>query len=102
MDYLISICKENEASFLNQEGDLFSYDYKFTDASIRHPFIVVPSSYPELVGVSTQLQTFGIDDFEVTQAVLTIPTIKRNLSFNIYIYKQGLVTLNQQLVFKFK
>jgi hypothetical protein len=58
MDYLIELCKEDENNrFLNQDDNLqsyykelttFTFTYDYTGAELKHPFIVLPESYPDL------------------------------------------------------
>jgi len=55
MDYLIELCEQDvdgtQNRFVNYGGDdlkTFTFKYVFEDADLRHPFIVLPKSYPDL------------------------------------------------------
>lgn len=108
MDYLIELCKEDskgtENRFLNYGKDLqsFTFKYSFTDPSLRHPFIVLPSSYPDLETMVTKSQSFGIDAFDVIDMIpLQVPGVEKDIIFKMYIYRQALSSLNQDVTFNF-
>lgn len=98
MNYLISSCKDGEGSFLNQEGNIYSYTYNFSSEEPKHIFIAVPETHSDLISINTNLQSS--DDFDIIHNV-SIRTVQ-NINYKLYIYKQGLVTLNQQVNFIFK
>lgn len=108
MDYLIQLCKEDtkgtQNRFLNYGKDLksFAFKYSFTDPQLRHPFIVVPASYPNLDTMVTKSQSFGIDAFDVIDMIpLSVPGVEKDIIFKIYIYRQALSSLNQEVTFNF-
>lgn len=109
MDYLIQLCEEDtdgtQDRFINYGGDLksFTFKYVFTDASLRHPFIVLPESYPNLETMVTKSQNFGVDAFNVINNIpLKVPGVEKDIIFKIYIYKEALATLNQEVTFNFE
>ena len=108
MDYLIQLCREDiegtQNRFLNQGKELtsFTFKYKFQDPKLRHPFIVSPSSYPSLTSMTTNSQRFGIDAFDVIDMIpMRVPGVDRDIIFKIYIYRQALSSLNQEVTFNF-
>lgn len=108
MDYLIELSNEDtkgtQNRFLDYGNDLqsFTFKYKFIDAELRHPFIVIPESYPNLESMVTKSQTFGIDAFDVIDMIpLTVEGSDEDIIFTIYIYKQALSSLDQEVTFNF-
>lgn len=109
MDYLIQLCKEDiegtQNRFLNYGKDLVSctFKYVFQDPQLRHPFIVVPESYPNLESMTTSSQKFGIDAFDVINMIpLSVPGVEQDIIFKIYVYRQALSSLNQDVTFNFE
>lgn len=109
MDYLIKLCEEDtegtQNRFINQGSDLqsFTFKYVFQDASLRHPFIVIPESYPNLENMTIKSQSFGIDAFDVINNIpLQVPGIEETMIFKIYVYRQALSSLNQEVTFNFE
>lgn len=109
MDYLIQLSNEDSEGtqnrFLNYGKDLesFTFKYVFQDSELRHPFIVIPESYPDLESMTTKSQSFGIDAFEVIDMIpLSVPGVEEDIIYKIYIYKQALSSLNQDVTFNFK
>ena len=108
MDYLIQLCEEDSKGtqnrFLNYGKDLktFSFKYNFTDPQLRHPFIVLPAAYPNLDTMVTKSQSFGIDAFDVIDMIpLSVPGVEKDIIFKVYIYRQALSSLNQEVTFNF-
>lgn len=109
MDYLIQLQTEDvngtQNRFLDYGNDLQSitFYYEFTDTSLRHPFIVLPENYPDLKSITTSSQNFGIEAFDVIDMIpLEIKGIDQEIIFKIYIYKQALSSLSQDITFNFK
>ena len=109
MDYLIQLCEEDtegtQNRFINQIDDFKSikFNYKFEDSTLRHPFIVIPESYPNLETMVTKSQSFGIDAFDVINNIpLRVSGVDHDIIFKIYIYRQALATLNQEVTFNFE
>lgn len=105
-NYLEELASEepNNNQFINSSNNLnqISINYSFQDAKLRHPFIVVPVSYPDLDNMSTTPQRFGIDAFDVIDMIpLQVPRIEKDIIFKIYIYRQALSSLNQEVTFNF-
>lgn len=108
MDYLIQLCREDSKGtqnrFLNYGKDLktFTFKYNFTDPQLRHPFIIVPAAYPNLDTMVTKSQSFGTDAFDVIDMIpLSVPGVEKDIIFKIYIYRQALSSLNQEVTFNF-
>lgn len=109
MDYLIQLCEEDtegtQNRFINQIEDFKSikFNYKFEDSTLRHPFVVIPETYPNLDTMVTKSQSFGIDAFDVINNIpLRVPGVDHDIIFKVYIYKQALATLNQEVTFNFE
>lgn len=78
------------------------FEYHFEDAKLRHPFLVVPISYPDLEKLVTDTQKFEVEAFDIIDRIpLTIPGIEKDIIFKIYVYRQALSSLNQTVTFKF-
>lgn len=109
MDYLIQLCDEDtegtQNRFINQGEDLkaITFKYVFEDADLRHPFVVIPETYPNLDTMVTKSQSFGLDAFNIINNIpLTVPGVGKDIIFKIYIYKEALATLNQEVTYNFK
>lgn len=106
-NYLEELASEepNNNQFISSSNNLnqLSINYSFQDAKLRHPFVVVPVSYPDLDNMSTTPQKFGIDAFDVIDMIpLKVPEVEKDIIFKIYIYRQALSSLNQEVTFNFK
>lgn len=106
MDYLEELSKTNDNNqFLAESPDLTSinFKYNFQDPQLLHPFIVIPASYPELESMITKSQNFGIDAFDVIDMIpLTVQGVKNDIIYKVYVYRQALSSLNQEVTFNFK
>lgn len=109
MEYLVELCKEDELGtqnrFLNYGKDLtsFTFKYEFQDPKLRHPFIVLPADYPDLETMVTKSQSFGIEAFDVIDMIpFQVPGVEKDIVFKMYIYRQALSSLNQEVTFNFK
>lgn len=105
-NYLEELASEepNNNQFISSSNNLnqLSINYSFQDAKLRHPFVVVPVSYPDLDNMSTTPQKFGIDAFDVIDMIpLKVPGVEKDIIFKIYIYRQALSNLNQEVTFNF-
>lgn len=105
-NYLEELTSEepNNNQFISSSNNLnqISINYGFQDAKLRHPFVVVPVSYPDLDNMSTTPQKFGIDAFDVIDMIpLKVPGVEKDIIFKIYIYRQALSSLNQEVTFNF-
>lgn len=106
MDYLTQLSKEEPLAnkFVSSDSNVKSITYKyfFQDSKLRHPFIVMPVNYPNLESMITKSQSFGIEAFEsINMIPLTIEGIG-DVIYKMYIYKQALASLNQEVTFNFK
>lgn len=109
MDYLIDLCNEDfhgtQNRFLNYGHDLtsFTFHYRFKDPKLRHPFIVVPKDYPKLQSMVTKSQRFGIEAFNIIDEIpLSVPGVEDDIIYTIYVYKEALSSLNQEVTFNFE
>lgn len=105
-NYLEELASEepNNNQFINSSNNLnqISINYSFQDAKLRRPFVVVPVSYPNLDNMSTASQKFGLDAFDVIDMIpLQVPGVEKDIIFKIYIYRQALSSLNQEITFNF-
>lgn len=106
MDYLKELTLEepDNNQFINSSDNLnqISISYSFQDAKLRHPFVVVPVTYNNLENVSITSQKFGLEAFDVIDMIpLQIPGIENDIIYKIYIYRQALSSLNQEVIFNF-
>ena len=107
MEYLRELASEDinktQNQFININPDItsVSFRYEFKDSELKHPFLVVPVTYPNLSDITTKSQNFGIDAFDVIDMIpLQVQGI--DVIYKIYIYKQALSSLNQEITFNFK
>lgn len=76
--------------------------YDFKDASLKHIFLVVPSDYSKLKEITTSSQRFGIDAFDIINMIpLQIEHAETDIIYTLYIYRQAISSLNQDVTFKF-
>lgn len=106
MEYLEELANEdstnNQFVDYNGDGSSITFTYDFEDAELRHIFIVVPQSYPDLESITTSTQEFDIDAFDVVEDVqLVIESIDGTAVFKIYVYSQALSSLSQEVTFNF-
>lgn len=110
MERLIELAKEDlngtENRFLNDKGrdvESITFEYSFSDAGLRHPFIVLPESYPDLKTMTTSSQEFNLEAFDVIDMIpMSIPGVDEDVIYKMYIYKQALSSLNQEVTFNLK
>lgn len=107
MDYLQQLEKEDTAGtqnrFISYGDDVksFAFKYVFQDSSLRHPFVVLPETYPNLKSMVTSAQSFTVDAFNVINNIpLTVSG--KSVVYKIYIYKEALSSLNQEITFNFE
>ena len=63
---------------------------------------MLPVEYPDLDFMVTKSQSFGVDAFDVIDMLpLTVPGIEKDMIFKVYIYRQALSSLNQDVTFNF-
>lgn len=108
MDYLKELQNSDTEGTQNRfidcgnDVESITFDYQFQDSELRHPFIVLPKSYPDLKNMTTSSQKFGIEAFDVISDIpLTIDGIDNEVIFKIYVYRQALSSLNQKITFNF-
>lgn len=108
MEYLKELEQQDvngtQNRFMTYGSDLesISFFYKFQDPDLRHIFVVLPESYPDLEYISTSSQKFEKDAFDVIDMIpLQIEGVEGDTIFKMYIYKQALSSLNQEVTFKF-
>ena len=108
MDYLKELENQDvegtQNRFINKGNntDPINFTYKFEDAELRHPFIVLPKDYPDLTTITTSTQKFGIEAFDVIDMIpLHIEGVENDVIFKIYVYKQALSSLNQEVTYNF-
>ena len=107
MDYLKQLETEDidgtQNRFFTYGQSSITFKYVFEDASLRHPFVVTPLSHPDLVSMTTAAQTFSIDAFEIIDMIpLTVDGATEDIIYKIYVYKQALASLNQEVTYNFE
>ena len=109
MEYLEELEKEDtegtQNRFIAKKETIqgFSFKYQFKDSQLKHPFIVIPSSYPDLEAMITKSQSFSSEAFDIIDMIpLRISGSTGDIIYKIYIYRQALSSLNQEVTFNFK
>ena len=109
MEYLNQLVAEDfdgtQNRFFNYSKDVSSiaFKYVFQDASLRHPFIVLPINYPNLDSIVTKSQSFGIDAFDVIDSIpLHIDGVEEDVIYKIYVYREALLGLNSIITYNFE
>lgn len=109
MDYLEELTSSDTTGTQNRfltYGDnttSITFKYSFEDSELRHPFIVVGESFPDLESMTTSSQSFNIEAFDVIDQIsLVISETNQSALFKVYVYKQALSSLNQEVTFNFK
>lgn len=104
MDYLKELSETDPINntLLTEYSSSIKHSYDFMERELYHLMIVVPTTFNNLRGITTSSQSFGIDAFEVIDAIpLYIKEINKNITYKVYIYKQALSRLNQEVTFNF-
>lgn len=101
MDYLkeLNIADETNNQFFALED--IKLEYSFSDPQLRHPFVVVPKDYPKLKNMTITPQKFGIEAFNIIDAI-PLQVEEQTVIYTIYVYKQALSSLNQEVTFNFE
>lgn len=82
-------------------GDI-TQSYNFKDASLRHILLAVPTSHSDLKEITTSSQRFGIDAFDIINIIpFQIEHAETDIMYKLYIYRQALSSINQDVTFKF-
>lgn len=106
-DYLVELSKEDVVNNkFYSEGDniqKIAHNYLFKDMGLQHPFVVIPVAYPNLIQMSTMSQQFSTEAFDVIDMIpLQVPGTAKDIIYKIYVYRQALSNLDQEVKFKFK
>ena len=109
MDYLKELeLQDSEGTqnrFIRKVNDKLpiKFAYKFQDPQLRHQFIVLPVEYPDLVSLTTSTQRFGIEAFDIIDQIpLHIDGLENDIIFKIYVYRQALSNLDQEVTYNFE
>ena len=109
MDYLKELeLQDSEGTqnrFIRKVNDTspIKFTYKFQDPQLRHQFIVLPVEYPDLVSLTTSTQRFGIEAFDIIDQIpLHIDGLENDIIFKIYVYRQALSNLDQEVTYNFE
>ena len=109
MDYLKELEDQDAEGTQNRfidkgnNTDPITFTYKFEDVDLRHLFIVLPVDYPDLVNITTSTQKFGIEAFDVIDVIpFRIEGVEEDVMFKIYVYRQALSSLNQEVTYNFE
>ncbi len=106
-EYLQQLCDGDPINnkFYSEGQDVkeIIHQYDFSGKEMKHLFIVVPLSYPNLKQMSIPSQQFNIEAFEVIDNIpLSIPKTTKDTIYKIYVYRQALTSANQETTFKFE
>lgn len=106
MEYLKELEKEDadgtQNRFVTASGDVksISFKYVFQDDKLRHPFIVLPASYPNLSTMTTKSQSFDKDAFDIID-MIPLRVSNKDVIYKMYIYNEALSSLNQEVTYNF-
>lgn len=108
MDYLKELeLQDSEGTqnrFISKANDKvpIKFTYKFQDPQLRYQFIVLPAEYPDLVSLNTSTQRFGIEAFDIIDQIpLHINGLENDIIFKIYVYRQALSNIDQEITYNF-
>lgn len=103
MEYLEELTQEDSEnnSFIGGFPTSIIQKFNFKDPSLRHPFVVVPVDNPSLKEMVTKSQNFGVDAFNIID-LIPLQVASKNVPYKMYIYKQALSSLNQEITFNFE
>lgn len=106
-DYLMELVKSdpdnNSIDYSGDSATEIKHKYNFSSPlELKQIFIALPKNYPDLIGMTTPSQQFGIESFDVISDIpFTIPGQENSKIYKIYVFKESLVTLNLEVTFKF-
>lgn len=94
----------NEFTAFGDEAFEITHKYNFsTPEELKHLFIAMPKSYPDLVEVITPAQNFGIDAFDVISDIpFQVPGAAEDVIYKLYVYRQALAFLDSEITYKFQ
>lgn len=107
-DYLEKLAAEDPENntFEPLAGDVLeiTHNYNFTTPEdLKQLIVAIPKDYPNLASIKTPAQDFGIEAFEVIDAIpLAVPGIDSDVIYKLYIYRQPLAMYHSEVIFKFK
>lgn len=107
MDYLYELENEDADGTMNRfieydgDGSSITFSYSFEDSSLRHVFLVIPASYPDLVSMSIASQDFDIEAFDVVEEI-PLEVAGEDVIYTIYVYSQAISYLDQDVTFNFE
>lgn len=94
---------QNRFIYKGNDKSPITFTYKFQDPELRHQFIVIPTYYPDLVSLTTSAQRFGIEAFDIIDQIpLPINGVENDIIFKIYVYRQALSSLDQEVTYNFE
>lgn len=106
-DYLLQLVQSDpENNSIDSSGDLVSeikHKYNFSSPKeLKQIFVAMPKEYPDLVQMTTPSQQFGLESFDIISDIpFEIPGLSNSKIYKIYVFKESLVTLNLEVIFKF-
>lgn len=102
-DYLKELSSEDNVNnrFINGIPSSITQKYDFRDSSLKHIFVVIPENYPDLETMVTKSQSFEIEAFDVID-MIPLQVSGKDIIYKMYIYRQALSSLNQEITFNFK
>ena len=106
MGYLQELINEDSSQnkFISEGKDFneITFNYNFVAPKLKQPFVVLPNDYPNLTGMTTKTQQFGVDAFEKITLPMKIEGVEKEVLYKMYIYREALATLNQEVTFNFE
>lgn len=77
--------------------------HKFNFRATSEPYkltIAIPKEYKQLEYMHTLSQHFDKDAFNITEVPIIIPGVNEAVIYNFYMYKENLIALNSEVIFK--
>lgn len=77
--------------------------HKFNFKATSEPYkltIAIPKEYKQLEYMHTLSQHFDKDAFNITEVPIIIPGVNEAVIYNFYMYKENLIALNSEVIFK--
>lgn len=106
MEYLKELAAEDPQNnkFITeyQESEDIVQSYNFKDLKLKHILLAIPSDCPDLKEMITSSQRFGLEAFDVIDLIpLRVEIVQKDIVYKLYIYRQALASMNQDVTFKF-
>lgn len=105
-DYLISLSKKDKVNnkFYDKGAELTTLNHKFDFKDLEEKkriILAIPITYPNLYQMMIPSQQFNTEAFNILELPFQVPGIESDVLYRLYIYKEGIVQLNNPVTFNF-